>query len=72
MFATIIELQLELQEFSACKEQITRFLSLISMFLCSNIAWETCESSNYWNLVSYFVAGLFPLFQACRQLEAES
>jgi hypothetical protein len=71
MLATIIELQLELQEFSACKDQ-TRFLSLICMFLCSKIARETCESSNYWNLVSYFVAGLFPLFQACRQLEAES
>jgi hypothetical protein len=71
MFATIIELQLELQEFSACKDR-TRFLSLISMFLCSKIARETSESINYWIFVSYFVAGLFPLFQACRQLEAES
>jgi hypothetical protein len=70
MFATIIELQLKLQEFSACKEQ-TKFLSLISVFLCSNIARETCESINYWNFVSY-VTRLFPLFQACRQLEAES
>jgi hypothetical protein len=41
----LIELQSESQEFSACKEQ-TRFLSLIPMFLRSNVARETESELN--------------------------